>query len=55
MLSGLVHRFVAITAEGLDHPAGSPPGYAGSCHIPDSMCSSIELIELIKKRDKHNM
>ena len=31
--------------EGLDHPAGSPPGDAFPCHILDTMQSSNELIK----------
>jgi len=37
------------TVEGLDHPAGSPPGDAFSCHILDTMHASNELIKTKNK------
>jgi len=33
------------TVEGLDHPAGSPPGDAFPCHTLDTMHASNELIK----------
>ena len=37
------------TVEGLDHPAGSPPGDAFPCHILDTMHVSNELIKTKNK------
>jgi len=38
-------RGVTGTVEGLDHPAGSPPGDAFPCHIINTMHASNELIK----------
>jgi len=37
------------TVEGLDHPAGSPPGDAFPCHILDTLYA---INELIKAKNK---